>query len=596
MRRVWQFARPYWRGLAGYTLTLAASAVLGLLSPLVLRRLLDVAIPQHDRGAIDRLAALAVVLYLASAGLLLVGGYIGTRVGTAIIRDLRSALFDHLQRMPITFFIRSHTGAVQTRLNTDVINIQQLFTGQQFSGNVGSLAANVIVVGFSVGAMCVLSWQVTLLVLVIAAVFVYPTRRIGRHTRRLQREQMELYAGMTSFGVERLNVGGAQLVKLLGSYKEELEIFDGYVNRLSRNNIRVNTLSIGLGVGMTLLASAGTVAIYWFGGRLVTGDDLTIGTLVALALYAQRAYGPIADLAAARINIQNALVSMDRVFEVLNAPTAQPDPITPALVRRPRGEVAMHDVCYRYSDQDRYAVPSLELARAPIAANDDTWALSDVSFHAPAGTMTALVGPSGAGKTTLSMLLARLLEPTRGTVVIDGVDTRQMSRSGLTQTVGVVTQDAYFFHDTVRANLLYARPSATDDELESACRHTHIHTLIASLPDRYETVVGERGHRLSGGEKQRLALARLLLRDPPLVVLDEATAHLDTKTEVLVHRAVMSALAGRTAIVIAHRLSTVRAADQIVVLDRGWVRGIGTHDELLETCPLYRELHTVRAS
>lgn len=588
---MWSFARRYWLGLAAYAAALATSAVLGMLSPLVLRRLLDHAIPQRDLGAIDRLAALAGLLYLGSAIVLFVGGYVGTRVGTAIIRDLRAAVFDHIQRMPIAFFVRSHTGALQTRLNTDVINVQQLFTGQLFSGNVGSLAANVIVVCFSIGAMLVLSWQVTVLVLLLAVGFVLPSRQVARQTKQLQREQMDLFARMTSFGGERLNIGGALLVKLIGSYRRELMLFKQHINRLRHNNIRINSLALGLGVGMTLLASAGTVAVYWFGGRLVVSEDLTVGTLVALALYAQRAYGPIADLASARINIQNAMVSFDRVFEILDAPIPIVDPASPIVADERRGEVELHDVSYSYSDDDVFDIPSLMLTDEPPRIDRATWALRGVSFRVPSGTMTAVVGPSGAGKTTLSMLVSRLIDTTEGSVRIDGVDVKEWSREDIVKTVGVVPQDAYFFHDTVRSNLLYAKGSACEEELIEACERARIHELIASMPSGYDTVIGERGHRLSGGEKQRLALARLMLQDPKLVILDEATAHLDTKTEELVHRSLMSTLAGRTAVVIAHRLSTVRAADQIVVLDRGAVQAIGGHGELLRTSPLYHDLH-----
>jgi ATP-binding cassette subfamily B protein len=596
LARVIGFAAQYKAGLIGYAALLAASAAVAMIPPLLLRHLVDTAIPHHRLGLIDALSAGAAAGYLAAAVLMLIGGYVGTRVGTAIIRDLRRALFDHVQHMPLGFFVHTRTGALLSRMNQDVVAAQQLFTGQMFTGSVGSLGADVLILVATLAVMFVLSWPITLLALAVTPLFVLPSRLAGKATRRLTREQMELYAGVTTFATERFGTPGALLVKLFGLYRRELELFTGRVEALRRNNIAINTVAQTLGTGLSLLSSAGLVAVYWLGGRLVTHGEVTIGTLVALALYAQRAYTPIADLASAKVNIQAAMISFSRVFEVLDAAPAVEEPKRPVIPSSIRGDIAISHVSFGYRAEAAQTISSLAAATTGTrSARTAERAIDNVSFQVPAGTMTALVGPSGAGKTTLSHLIRRMYDPDAGTIRIDGTDVREFDSETLASIIGVVTQESHFFHESVRENLRYAKPSATDAELRAACRTAAIDDLVAGLPDGYDTIVGEGGYRFSGGEQQRLALARIILRNPRIVILDEATAHLDSNTEQLVQQALAATLTGRTSVVIAHRLSTVRAADQIVVLNHGSVDGIGTHDELLRGNAFYQQLYRAQS-
>jgi ATP-binding cassette subfamily B protein len=597
LRRVVRFVRPYWWRLAAYAALLAASSIAGIVPPLIFKALLDTAIPHRDVVLLNLLIGLAVVCYLASSGLQLLGGYLGTLIGTGIIRDLRQALFDHIQRLPLRFFVHTKTGAIQSRLHTDVLNAQQMFTGHLYTGSVGSIAADVLLLAFTLTAMFVLSWQVTLAALVLVPLLLVATRWVGARMRSMVREQMDLFGDMSAFAAERFNVGGALLVKLFGGFDRESQGFADRSGALRRNNIGVNMLSLLVGTIVALVGLLGVAAVYWSGSHLILSESLTIGTMVALAAYAQRAYGPLMDLASARMNVHSALVSFERVFEVVDAPTGiaeRPD-ATPHVAR---GDITLERVSFRHDPASAGLVPSLMAAVPNPAATDpdqDEWALRDVSLHLPAGTMTAVVGPSGAGKTTLCMLVARLYDVTSGSVRIDRIDIRDYTLAGLSEAIGLVTQDAHFFHESVRDNLLYAKPGASQSDLVAACKAACIHDLIVELPEGYETIVGERGHRFSGGEKQRLAIARVLLHDPRIIVLDEATAHLDTRTEQAVQQAMQVVLAGRTSLVIAHRLSTVQRANQIVVMDRGRVMDTGTHDQLLHRDGIYRELHAKQA-
>lgn len=571
LARALRFVRPYRTKLALYALLLVVAAAAGALPPLAFRAVLDEAIPAQDLSRVNILIAAAVGCYLVSAGLMLAGGYLGTLIGTAVIRDLRQELFDHIQRLPLNYFVRVKTGELQSRLNTDVVNAQQIFTGQMFSGNVGSVAANVMTLAFTISAMFVLDWRIALATLLLTPVMIIAVQRAAPRYRRLVREQMELYGQMNAHTAERFNVAGVLLVRLFGKPGQESRLFATRINALRRNNIGVNTLALIVGAGVSLAGFIGVATVYWTGGVLAILGGVTAGTIVALAAYIQRAYTPLVDLASTRMNIQAALVSFDRVFEVLDTPAAVQEPDT-AQAKIINGDIDIRNLWFRHLDE-----PS------------DRWALQEINLHLPSGTTTALVGPSGAGKTTLCMLVARLYDPTRGAVLIDNTDLRSYTLNSLTQQIAVVTQDAHFFHESIRDNLLYAKPDATDAELIDACKAAQIHDLITDLSDRYDTIVGDRGHRFSGGEKQRLALARAMLRDPRIVILDEATAHLDTRTEALIQQALKTVLAGRTSLVIAHRLTTIRDADQIVVLDRGCTAGTGTHHDLLNN-PLYVEL------
>lgn len=575
LRRALAYVRPYRRRLAVYAALLAGSAGMGIIPPLLFRRLIDDAIPRGDLRAVNILLITALLAYLGSTLLLLGGGYFGTLIGTGIIRDLRQALFDHLQRLPMAFFVRSKTGEVQSRLNNDVVNAQQMFTGHLFSGSVGSAAADVLTLSFTLGVMFTLSWPITLAALVLAPVLIISSKRIGVRVRQLTREQMSLFGEMNSFTQERFNVAGALLVKLFGTASRESGLYRNRISALRHNNIRVNSLAQIVTAAIGFLGVSSVIAVYWSGAALAITGSVTIGTVVAMAAYAQRAYTPLLDLSSARINLLSALVSFERVFEVLDTPIAIAEPEHPCRTSIGAGSVQLDDVSFRYHDGDESA----------------PWALRDIDLAIPAGAMTALVGASGAGKTTLCMLIARLYDPSAGSIRIDGTDVRDYPLAVLAREIGVVTQDAHFFHESVRDNLRFAKPEASDAEMVAACEAASIHGLVTSLPDGYDTIVGERGYRFSGGEKQRLALARVILRDPRIVILDEATAHLDTRTEQSVQRALDVALAERTAIVIAHRLSTIERAEQIVVIADGEVVATGRHEELLRHNAVYTDLY-----
>jgi ATP-binding cassette, subfamily B, bacterial len=590
VRRIFSYARPYRRDLILFLIIVSLDAVVTVAVPLLLRSLIDDGILPRKIGVVIAIGAVVAGLALFDALLSIGQRWYSARIGEGLIYDLRTEVFEHVQRQPIAFFTRTQTGSLVSRLNSDVIGAQQALTS-----TLSSVVANVLALILVLVAMLLLSWQITLVALLLIPAFIFPARIVGRKLQRLTRESMQLDAAMGSTMTERFNVAGAMLVKLFGRPEEELDTFRGRAGRV--RDIGVTTAMYGstLFVGLTLLASLATAVVYGAGGALVVDNFFKIGTLVALAALIGRLYGPITSLSNVQVDVMTALVSFDRVFEVLDLkPLITDAPDAVPLTTGPAAPAIDFDhVSFRYPTAAEISLASLESIALPVPEHTEANAdvLRDVTFHAPAGQLTALVGPSGAGKTTITQLVARLYDPGEGKVLIDGTDLTAVTQNSLHEVVGVVTQDAHLFHDTIRSNLRYAKPGATDDELVRACQAAQIWPLIEGLPDGFDTVVGDRGYRLSGGEKQRIALARLLLKAPSVVVLDEATAHLDSESEVAVQRALGTALTGRTSLVIAHRLSTIIAADQILVIDAGQVVERGTHEELLARDGLYRDLY-----
>jgi len=592
MGRVWRFARAYRRMLWLFLATIVLSSLAGILPPLVFKQIIDDAIPGHDLGQVYRLAALSFGLAVAQAGLTVAGRWYSARIGEGLIFDLRSALHDHVQRMPLGFFTRTQTGALISRMNNDVVGAQQALTG-----TLGGIVSNIMDLTFTLGAMVYLEWRLTLLALVVVPAFLVPAKFVGRKLQRITRESFTLNAAMNATMTERFNVSGALLVKLFGRPEQERSEFRDKAGRVRDIGVKSAMYTRTFMVALGLVGAAGTAIVYGLGGRFVIQGTFKLGTLVALALYVQRIYQPLTALTSARVDYMTAVVSFERVFEVLDAPRAIDDrPGAYDLVSK-GGKIEVDDVWFRYPAPSTVSIASLEAdATAVLSDEPSDWILKGVSFTAEPGQMVALVGPSGAGKTTLSHLVPRLYDVTSGAIRVDGHDVRDLTLTSLAGAIGMVTQDAHLFHDTIAANLRYARPDATDAELVDACKAARIHDLIVSLPDGYLTVVGERGYRVSGGEKQRLAIARVLLKGPAIVILDEATAHLDSETEVLIQQALAEALAGRTSLVIAHRLSTIQAADQILVVDEGRIVERGTHLELVGAGGLYAELYETQYS
>lgn len=582
-RRVYSFARPYKAHITLFLATIIVSTFLGLLPPLLIRKVFDVAIADDNGGYLNTLFIVMVVAALGEALLSLVERWLSSRIGEGLIYDLRVRLFDHVQRMPLAFFTRTQTGTLISRLNNDVIGAQRAFTG-----TLGTVVGNVITLGGTLIAMLLLEWRLTLIAIVILPIFVLPARRVGSNLQDITREGMNVNASMNNTMTERFNVAGALLVKLFGRHDAEAGDFSDRAGRVRDIGVRSAMYSRVFLVALTAVGAIGTAIVYWLGGHLVIDRDITAGTLVALGLYTVRIYMPLTSLSNARIDIMTAFVSFERVFEVLDAPNAITDDPDAIDLNQPKGGVRFDHVRFRYPDPPPGTPESLG-GNESTASLDDV--LSDIDLTVEPGQMVAIVGPSGAGKSTLTSLVPRLYDVTEGAILVDGQDVRMLTQDSLRRAIGVVSQDPHLFHESVIANLRYARPDATDDEIHVACRAARIHHVIDALPEGYATIVGERGYRLSGGEKQRLAIARMLLKDPAIVVLDEATSHLDTENEAQVQEALAHALQGRTSLVIAHRLSTITDADVIIVLDEGRVVETGTHDELRRSGGLYGELY-----
>jgi ATP-binding cassette subfamily B protein len=582
LRRIAGFARPYRGRLILFVLILALEAAAGAATPLLFQRIIDHGIVDGDTRLVVLLAGAAAVLAIVAAGLSVADRLVSSQVGEGLILDLRVAVFDHVQRMPLAFFSRARTGALVQRLNGDVLGAQRAFTS-----TLQTVVSNTLTIAFTLAAMLTMSWELTLGALTLVPLFVLPARWFGRRLATLTRRGMEVDADLGQVMNERFNVSGAHLVKVFGDPATESERFAEPARERRDIGVRTALLGTWFRVGLATIASLAVAGVYGLGGLQAIAGELTVGTVVALATYLTRLYGPLTAMANVQVDVMTALVSFERVLEVLDLEPSvaeKPDAVDLRAAVADRGaSVSLTDVTFRYPRAEEVSLASLEsVAGQRKDPTADT--LVDVSFEVPAGSMVALVGPSGAGKTTVSQLVSRMYDPTSGAVRIAGTDLRDV-------TVGVVSQDAHLFHDTMAANLRFVRPEATDADLERVLRQARIWDLVDRLPEGLETVVGDRGYRLSGGERQRLAIARLLLKAPDVVVLDEATAHLDSESEAAVQVALDQALAGRTSLVIAHRLSTVRAADRIVVLADGRIAQSGTHAELIAAGGLYADLY-----
>ncbi len=591
VRRILSYAHPYRTIIVIFLGTLVVTSLLSVAQPLLFKRIVDDGISVGNASLVTWTALAIAGLAIADAAFGLVSRWYSARIGEGLIYDLRTQVYDHVQRQSVAFFTRAQTGALISRLNSDVIGAQQAFTS-----TLGGVLGNLISVSVVLVAMFALSWQITLASLILVPLFLLPARYMGRRLQAMTREQMGLNAQMSSQMTERFNVSGALLVKLFGRPEDEASLFAGRAIRVRDIGVRIAMANRWFFTALTLVAALATAVTYGLGGNLVIQGAITLGTLLALVALLAQLYGPLTALSNVRVDVMTALVSFERVFEVLDLAPLVKEPENPRALPTGGLDVTFTDVDFTYPTAAEVSLASLESVAREESAGVGEQVLHDVSFIAAAGALTALVGPSGAGKSTITSLVTRLYDPSVGVVSIGGVNLRDVASAELRAAVGVVTQEAHLFHDTIGENLRYAKPGATDEELRRACADAQILNLIEQLPDGFNTVVGDRGYRLSGGEKQRLALARLFLKAPRVVVLDEATAHLDSESERLVQRALDTALDGRTSLVIAHRLSTVRKADQILVVVDGRIVQRGTHEELLAAGGMYETLYRTQFS
>ncbi len=616
LRRVWEFARPYRWQVFALLLTIFAITGLTLVPPLLFRQLIDVALPNENVQMLNLLALGLVAIPLLNGLIGVLQRRLSARVGEGVIYDLRRALYDHMLRMSLRFFTRTRTGELMSRLNNDVVGAQRAVTGTLVTiiSNFVSLISVLIV-------MLALEWRLTLLALSILPLFVFPARRVARKLRRIRRSSMELNAEMNASMNETLNVSGALLVKLFGREKREMKRFSIDAARVRDIGVESAVVSQWFFLALGIVSAIGTAAVYWAGGHLVLNGIFTIGTIVAFSAYLAQLYGPLISLTNAPVEFAQSMVSFERVFEALDLPIEIKEKPDAMVLRDIKGLLEFRDVSFSYQHQNGsqpiglaevtrlgWGADRTTLLKRGVQRDDDDnleneysdgdsgaprsrWALTNVNFTIEPGELVALVGPSGAGKSTITYLIPRLYDPTSGKVLLDNNDLRNLTLASLSHSIGMVTQDTYLFFDTIRANLLYAKDGATEAEMVASAKAANIHDFIASLPDGYDTVVGERGYRLSGGERQRIAIARVILKDPRILVLDEATSHLDSLSEALIQDALKHVLRGRTSLVIAHRLSTILAADKILVMDKGNLVEVGTHSQLLAKDGLYTSLY-----
>lgn len=602
LRRVWQYARPYQFKVVGLLITILIITGLSLIPPLLYRDLIDNAIPNHDVSRLNWLALGMIGIPLINALVGIGQRYLSATIGEGLIADLRNELFTHLQRKSLRFFTHTKTGELMSRLNNDVIGAQSALTGTFIN-----IITNVITVIATLSIMFTLEWRLTLLSIVLVPLFIMPARWVGRLLREIRRDSMNLNAKMNGVLNEALNVDGALLAKLFGRQVDEREKFYRHSHDVADIGVRQAMIGRWFFLFLGLISAVGTALVFWVGGYLVLQGEFTIGTIVAFGNYLTQLYGPLSFMSNAHIEFATSMVSFERVFEVIDLPVEIDDKPDAVTLKQVAGQVTFEQVSFSYAAGGDGGASRLGVtARTPEQEKEATaaristrkMAVADITFDIQPGQLVALVGPSGAGKTTITYLLPRLYEPTAGRICLDGYDLRDVTLQSLAVNIGMVTQQTYLFHDTIRANLLYARPAATPEEIEAACRAANIHDFIALLPNGYETIVGERGYRLSGGEKQRLAIARVILKNPRILVLDEATSSLDSKSEALIQEALERIMQDRTSIVIAHRLSTILAADVILVMNEGRLveqasrqADQSAHEQLLARGGLYAQLY-----
>ena len=611
--RVLRYAKPYRRHIVGMLIAIVLTTSLGLINPLIFRQIIDVALPAKDIGMLNILALAMLVLPLTVAGVRIVQRQLNVTIAEGVIYDLRISLYRHLQQMSLRFFTNTKTGELMSRLNNDVIGAQNAV-----SNTIVAIITNFFMVVASLAIMLHLEWRLTLISVTVLPFYLIIMRRLGARLERIARKQRVIDAQMNAMMNETLNISGALLVKLFGRLEAEVDHFDRRAAEVRDAGIKRAVLGIQFSTVLGLLDYIGTALIYWLGGLLVIGEALSIGTIVAFVVYATRLYWPLEMLANAPVEFAQSIVSFERVFEIIDLPLEIAEADDAIHLDAVEGKLAFENVNFRYRIDDAQLLSDVErigrFASVDATRSGDSgrrgngapttgrshqareMALESISFRIEPGQLVALVGPSGAGKTTLTYLIPRLYDPSAGRVTLDGYDLRDLTLSTMAQNIGMVTQETYLFHDTIRTNLLYAKPDASQAELEAAAKAAHIHDFVMGLSDGYDSIVGERGYRLSGGEKQRIAIARVVLKDPRILVLDEATSHLDSQSEALIQDALSQIMRGRTSIVIAHRLSTILAADTILVLDRGVIVEQGSHAELLDQAGLYAGLYETQFS